>query len=317
MQSAAFCGRRRSLVWLNVGLALVATAVLVTAGSPSRAVANPGPPPPTAETATKTPPHAPRHTNRLARETSPYLLLHAHNPVDWYPWSPEVFEKAKREGKPIFLSIGYSSCHWCHVMERQVFENEDIARVMNENFINVKVDREERPDVDDVYMTAYLVYAQAVGSGDSGGWPLSMFLTPDGKPFAGGTFFPPQDRPGQTGFPTVLSRVLNAWKSDRAGVEKNAELIASSVRRLTLRGLRRDTGETRSRVGDGDRQVVDRIADPEFGGIDFDPHEANAPKFPEPAKLELLEFAAAHTNDQQADCRGDQYARSHCGGRDR
>jgi uncharacterized protein len=301
MQSAAFCGRRRSLVWLNVGLALVATAVLVTAGSPGRAVANPGPPPPTAETATKTPPHAPRHTNRLARETSPYLLLHAHNPVDWYPWSPEVFEKAKREGKPIFVSIGYSSCHWCHVMERQVFENEDIARVMNENFINVKVDREERPDVDDVYMSAYLVYAQAVGSGDSGGWPLSMFLTPDGKPFAGGTFFPPQDRPGQTGFPTVLSRVLTAWQSDRAGVEKNAELIASSVRRLTRAGfdaapVKLDRGLVTATV----KSLIES-RDPEFGGIDFDPHEANAPKFPEPAKLELLEFAAAHTNDQQAD----------------
>jgi uncharacterized protein YyaL (SSP411 family) len=242
-----------------------------------------------------------RPANRLARETSPYLLLHAHNPVDWYAWSPEVFEKARREGKPIFLSIGYSSCHWCHVMERLVFENEDIARVMNANFVNVKVDREERPDVDDVYMTAYLVYAQAVGSGDSGGWPLSMFLTPDGKPFAGGTYFPPQDRTGQMGFPTVLARVSNAWRTDRASVEKNAEQICSEVQRLSRSGFNPAPVKLDRALVTASVKSLIESRDPEFGGIDFDPHEPNMPKFPEPAKLDLLEFAARHSKDQQAD----------------
>ena len=129
--------------------------------------------------------------NRLARETSPYLLLHAHNPVDWYPWGAEAFEKAKKENKPIFLSIGYSSCFWCHVMERKVFMNEPLAKYMNEHFICIKVDREERPEIDDIYMTALMIYLQAAGSDQGGGWPLSMFLTPDGKPIAGGTYFPP------------------------------------------------------------------------------------------------------------------------------
>ena len=132
-----------------------------------------------------------RPTNRLSRETSPYLLLHAHNPVDWYPWGPEAFEKARREKKPIFLSIGYSSCYWCHVMERKTFSDDDIAKYMNEHFVNIKVDREERPDVDDIYMTALIVYFRLIGSAQGGGWPLSMFLTPTGKPFAGGTYFPP------------------------------------------------------------------------------------------------------------------------------
>ncbi|HEV8066256.1 MAG TPA: DUF255 domain-containing protein [Planctomycetaceae bacterium] len=246
-------------------------------------------------------PRGQRPANRLARETSPYLLLHAHNPVDWYPWSPEVFEKAKREGKPIFVSIGYSSCHWCHVMERLVFENEDIARVMNANFVNVKVDREERPDVDDIYMTAYLVYAQAVGSGDSGGWPLSMFLTPDGKPFAGGTYFPPQDRPGQPGFPTVLARVSNAWRTDHASVEKNAEMICNEVRRLSRAGFNPTPVKLERGLVTATVKSLIESRDPEFGGIDFDPHEPNMPKFPEPAKLDLLEFAARHSNDLQAD----------------
>src|SRR5690606_32513959 len=130
-----------------------------------------------------------RPKNRLARESSPYLLLHVHNPVDWYPWGPDAFEAAKQQNKPIFLSVGYSSCYWCHVMERLVFENEEIAAYMNAHFINVKVDREERPDVDDIYMTSLQVYLQAIGSDQGGGWPLSMFLTPEGKPFAGGTYY--------------------------------------------------------------------------------------------------------------------------------
>ena len=135
-----------------------------------------------------------RPANRLAKETSPYLLLHAHNPVDWYPWGPEAFAKAKAENKPIFLSVGYSSCYWCHVMERESFMDAEIAKVLNEHFVCIKVDREERPDVDQIYMAAL----QAFGTG---GWPMSMFLTPDGRPFFGGTYFPPRDREGIAGVP--------------------------------------------------------------------------------------------------------------------
>src|SRR5262245_24347762 len=130
----------------------------------------------------------PVHTNRLARETSPYLLLHAHNPVDWFPWCPEAFAKAKKENKLIFLSIGYSSCHWCHVMERQSFNNPAVAKLMNDWFVCIKVDREERPDVDNIYLTVLQV------QGSHGGWPLSMFLMPDGKPLGGGTYWPPEDQ---------------------------------------------------------------------------------------------------------------------------
>src|SRR3954466_10196335 len=138
-----------------------------------------------------------RPTNRLAKETSPYLLLHAHNPVDWYPWGPEAFARAKAEKKPIFLSIGYSSCYWCHVMERECFMDPAIAQLLNDKFVSIKVDREERPDIDQIYMAAL----QAFGNG---GWPMSMFLTSDGRPFFGGTYFPPKDRNGMRGFPTVL-----------------------------------------------------------------------------------------------------------------
>ncbi|MDQ5872354.1 MAG: thioredoxin domain-containing protein, partial [Acidobacteriota bacterium] len=134
--------------------------------------------------------------NRLSLEKSPYLLQHAHNPVDWYPWGSEAFERARAEDKPIFLSIGYSTCHWCHVMERESFEDEAIAGLLNRDFVPIKVDREERPDVDDVYMTAVQTMT------GSGGWPLSLFLTPEGKPFHGGTYYPPDDRYGRPGFPT-------------------------------------------------------------------------------------------------------------------
>src|SRR5919202_6235908 len=131
-----------------------------------------------------------KHTNRLVDATSPYLLQHAHNPVDWYPWGEEALERARREQKPIFLSIGYAACHWCHVMERESFENEAVARLMNEHFVNIKVDREERPDVDAVYMNA----VQALTG--RGGWPMTVFLTPDGRPFFGGTYYPPERRHG-------------------------------------------------------------------------------------------------------------------------
>src|SRR5438132_10045607 len=158
------------------------------------------------------PGRAQQHTNRLAKETSPYLLQHAHNPVDWYPWGPEAFERARREDKPIFLSVGYSTCYWCHVMERQCFENEAIASEMNKRFVNIKVDREERPDVDQLYMTAVQVLTR------HGGWPMSVFLTPDLRPFYGGTYSPPEDAHGRPGFVTVLRGIEGAYRDRRDDV---------------------------------------------------------------------------------------------------
>lgn len=157
--------------------------------------------------------------NHLSSQKSPYLLQHRNNPVDWYPWGEEAFEKAKREKKPIFLSIGYSTCHWCHVMERESFENAETAKLMNELFVSIKVDREERPDVDKVYMSAVQTM---VGQG---GWPLSVFLTPDLKPFYGGTYFPPKDAHGRPGFPTLLQKVHDVWMNEREGVEHSGEEI--------------------------------------------------------------------------------------------
>ena len=151
----------------------------------------------------------PTHSNRLIHETSPYLLQHAHNPVDWYPWGEEAFEKAKRENKPILLSIGYSACHWCHVMEHESFENEKIAALMNQLFVSVKVDREERPDLDEIYMNAVQMLT------GHGGWPMSVFLTPDLKPFYGGTYWPPRGSRGMPGFDQILAAVIDAWKNRR------------------------------------------------------------------------------------------------------
>src|SRR5207302_1527933 len=148
----------------------------------------------------------PRRANRLASETSPYLLQHAHNPVEWYPWGEEAFARARAENRPIMLSIGYSACHWCHVMERESFENEETARLMNDLFVNVKVDREERPDVDDVYMKAVQMLT------GRGGWPMTVFLTPDGKPFYGGTYFPPVDPHGLPGSTRLSQAVARAYR---------------------------------------------------------------------------------------------------------
>src|SRR5262245_37246931 len=165
-------------------------------------------------------------SNRLIRETSPYLLQHAHNPVDWYPWGEEAFSRARAEDKPILLSVGYSACHWCHVMERESFESPEIARLMNERFVNVKVDREERPDVDDVYMKAVQMLT------GRGGWPMTVFLTPEGKPFYGGTYFPPVDRHGMPGFPRVLEAVSRAYRERPADVAGSAAQILSGLARL-------------------------------------------------------------------------------------
>ena len=162
-----------------------------------------------------------RKPNRLINEQSPYLRQHAHNPVDWYPWGEEALGRARAENKPILLSIGYSACHWCHVMERESFENEAIAQVMNENFVSIKVDREERPDLDQIYMDAVQLLT------GRGGWPLTMFLLPDGRPFYGGTYFPPVDRHGLPGFPRLLAAIADAYHKQPGDVQQNVERLTS------------------------------------------------------------------------------------------
>ena len=152
--------------------------------------------------------------NRLINETSPYLLQHAHNPVDWYPWGPEALSRSQAEDKPILLSIGYSACHWCHVMERESFEDDAIAALMNDHFINIKVDREERPDLDAVYMEAVQMLT------GSGGWPMTVFLTPQGQPFYGGTYFPPADRFNMPGFPRILQAASEAYRNNKGEITR-------------------------------------------------------------------------------------------------
>jgi len=216
-----------------------------------------------------------QHTNRLAQEKSPYLLQHAHNPVDWYPWGEEAFAKARRENKPIFLSIGYSTCHWCHVMAHESFENEETAAIMNREFVNIKVDREERPDVDRVYMT----FVQATTGG--GGWPMSVWLTPDLKPFVGGTYFPPEDRYGQPAFRKVLERIAAAWKQDHEKiVDQSSKIIAA------LRESQTAQSATAARINiDVFDKAYDQLArtfDGKEGGF------GSAPKFPRPVTLNFL-----------------------------
>jgi uncharacterized protein YyaL (SSP411 family) len=167
-----------------------------------------------------------KHTNRLIDETSPYLLQHAHNPVDWYPWGPEALERARSEDKPILLSIGYSACHWCHVMEHESFENEEIAQLMNKNFVCIKVDREERPDLDSIYMNAVQMMT------GHGGWPMTMFLTPDLKPFYGGTYYPPADRQGMPGFPKVLLAIADSYVNRRQDIFSSADAITGELRKM-------------------------------------------------------------------------------------
>ena len=169
--------------------------------------------------------------NRLKNETSPYLLQHAHNPVDWFAWKPEAFEKAKKEDKPILVSIGYSTCHWCHVMERESFENEDVAAFMNEHFVNIKVDREERPDVDAIYMEA----CQAISG--SGGWPLNCFLTPDAKPFYAGTYYPPVSAYNRASWIQVLQNIYRAFMHQREEVEKQAERLTDLIQKNEVKEL--------------------------------------------------------------------------------
>jgi uncharacterized protein YyaL (SSP411 family) len=212
--------------------------------------------------------------NRLAQEKSPYLLQHADNPVDWYPWGAEAFARAKAEDKPIFLSIGYSTCHWCHVMEHESFENEGIAELINRDFIPIKVDREERPDVDDVYMTAVQTMT------GSGGWPLSLFLTPEGRPFHGGTYYPPDDRYGRPGFPALLAAISDAWKTRRTELETSAGRL---VDHLDLAARAPTEGPE---VGTAPLEKAARAL-----AAEFDPRHGGfgaAPKFPPAMRLEFL-----------------------------
>jgi uncharacterized protein YyaL (SSP411 family) len=239
-------------------------------------------------------PAEPKHTNRLAKESSPYLLQHAHNPVDWYPWGDEAFAKAKKEGKLVFLSIGYSTCHWCHVMERESFENEAVAKILNDSFVCIKVDREERPDIDTIYMTALSAL------GRSGGWPMSMFLTPDGKPIFGGTYWPRQDREvdGETvkGFKSILKAVNEVWKDKRKEVEEHAdkvaaatkESLASRARGIGLIELNRDL------VTDAVDALKEEF-DPLHGGFGNPKKKFKGPKFPIPSDLALLHYETQHS----------------------
>lgn len=229
--------------------------------------------------------------NRLARETSPYLLAHARNPVDWYPWGAEAFAKAKAENRPIFLSIGYSSCHWCHVMERKVFSDPEIARSMNENFVCIKVDREERPDIDDVYMTALQMYYQAIGSPQSGGWPLSLFLTPDGRPLGGGTYFPPTSDEGNVSFPDLIRNVIASWSdpAKRNQLNANADLLTESVRNAFRAPPRLGADQPDAALVARVLTGLEQTFDTEYGGFGFSSRAPNRPKFPVPPKLAFLQ----------------------------
>ena len=234
---------------------------------------------------------APRFVNRLIRETSPYLLQHAHNPVDWWPWGDEAFAEARRLGRPVFLSIGYSTCHWCHVMEEESFESEAIARHLNEHFVCIKVDREERPDVDAVYMSA----VQALTG--SGGWPMSVWLTHDREPFYGGTYFPPRDgaRGSRVGFPSLCATLHQVWTEEPDKVSGSARMLADAVRERVAHGGSFRTGETPDPKVIGDVVAyLQRNFDAQHGGL------RRAPKFPSNLPLRLLLRHARRTGDAGA-----------------
>ena len=240
----------------------------------------------------------PKYTNRLAKETSPYLLMHSHNPTNWYAWGPEAFAKAKKENKLVFLSIGYSSCYWCHVMERESFNNEEVAKILNDHFVCIKVDREERPDIDQIYMTALNV------QGRSGGWPLSMFLMSDGRPVVGGTYWPREDKKDgdevSFGFKTVLNKLNAAYKEDAKQFEKIADGLAnattraleSSVPGLAIVPLNRDLIE----------RIVEELKDefdPDFGGFGNAGRAFRGTKFPMPPRLDFLLHVVERTKEKK------------------
>ncbi|MEZ5991689.1 MAG: thioredoxin domain-containing protein [Planctomycetota bacterium] len=224
--------------------------------------------------------------NALANESSPYLLQHAHNPVDWMPWGDAAFDKAKAENKMVFLSIGYATCHWCHVMERESFENEAIADYLNENFVSIKVDREERPDIDAVYMAV----TQALNDG-RGGWPMSLWLTPDRKPVTAGTYFPPQDQMGRTGFMSVLKRMVELWGGER---EKLVQQAAEITDWLQKQGAPEGDGELSIDALETNFKTLSNSFDERYGGFD------RAPKFPTPHRIQSVLRWYKHTGDKEA-----------------
>jgi len=227
--------------------------------------------------------------NRLARERSPYLLQHANNPVDWYAWGADAFETARQADKPIFLSIGYSTCHWCHVMERESFEDNAMAKILNDHFVSIKVDREERPDVDRVYMT----FVQATTG--AGGWPMSVWLTPDLKPFLGGTYFPPESRWGRPGFPDILMQIAKAWSEDRTRILRSADTLMARLREATGADAPADRAPVAGRdaLENGIASFASSF-DARHGGF------GGAPKFPRPSELLFLLTAGAVTGNSRA-----------------
>ncbi len=227
-----------------------------------------------------------KFTNSLINETSPYLLQHAHNPVNWFPWGKEALEKSRREDKPIFLSIGYSACHWCHVMEKESFENENVAHVLNEHFVSIKVDREERPDLDQIYMDAVQLLT------GSGGWPLSVFLTPDRKPFFGGTYFPPENRYGRPGFINLIATIARTWEENRNELLVNSEQLTQAIEK---------EAETRSIAAEPLKSDILYKAAQELVAV-FDAKDGGfgpAPKFPQSMALEILMNEYSRTQEPQ------------------
>lgn len=227
-----------------------------------------------------------KYTNKLIHETSPYLLQHAHNPVNWYPWGDEALKLAKKENKPIFLSIGYSACHWCHVMEEESFENEPIAELMNAHFVCIKVDREERPDLDEIYMTAVQVMT------GSGGWPLSVWLTPELEPFYGGTYFPPEDRWGRTGFPNVLQQLADLWQNQPGKILQSGGQLKDYLRQINQ--VQSSESEVNMDVWHTAFREAQSRFDEKFGGF------GNAPKFPQAMELSFLLRYYFHTGKKDA-----------------
>ncbi len=228
------------------------------------------------------------HTNRLVHEKSPYLLQHAHNPVDWHPWGEEAFAKARLENKPIFLSIGYSTCHWCHVMERESFENEAIAALLNRDYVAIKVDREERPDIDRIYMT----FVQATTG--SGGWPMSVWLTPDRGPFFGGTYFPPENRWGHPGFGSILTQIASAWRDQRDKIEESARDVIEQLRKQTEVAPSRGGVAFDQATLESGFSVFRRTFDTRTGGF------GQAPKFPRVSIHHFLLRYYARTKNREA-----------------
>jgi uncharacterized protein YyaL (SSP411 family) len=225
-----------------------------------------------------------RQPNRLIHEQSPYLRQHAHNPVDWYPWGDEALSRARAENKPILLSIGYSACHWCHVMERESFENEAIAKLMNDNFVSIKVDREERPDLDQIYMDAVQMITRR------GGWPLTVFLTPDGRPFYGGTYFPPEDRYGVPGFPRVLTSIATAYQNGAHEIAHNTEKITEALQAMASGGS--SSGDLRPDLAAAAARALASAYDSVHGGL------GGAPKFPNAFVLSLFLRAFSGAGDE-------------------